>query len=561
MMSGVGMILGTAAYMSPEQARGKAADKRSDIWAFGCVVYEMFTGRRAFDAGEVSDTLAMVLMKDVDWSSLPVVTPPSIRRLLRRCLERDRKRRLPDVGVARLRIDEALSEPVVQQPSGVAAHGRRPAGQAVAWAVAALATLAALSLAGVHFTEVSPDASSPIRFSVEPPPGTRFPGNEGDEGQWLSPDGRHIAFRVTTSDNSPGAPGVPTLAIRTLNQSDVRLLPGTQSAGNAFWSPDSRFLAFFAAGKLQKIDVTGGPPQVICDAPFTGTGFAAGGTWSKDGTIVFGVGTGGAGLFRVVSGGGTPVPVTKSDAARNEVAHRHPWFLADGRHFLYVATSGQGGSFSTNSVYVGSLDGEAPKSLIPSDTNAIHVSGFLLFVHDGTLLAQRFNPDRLETSGDSIVVAQNIATNITTTTSSFSASQTGMLSYRTTSSGGVVSQLTWFDRNGKKLGTVGDPIDQADVQLSSDATRAAVSVLESQPSDAGSVDLRSHAGRVADPLYLRRGRRLGVDVVARRPTSHLQRRPPGALGSLLEERRWLWHRDEALGRQWGPQQVRPELVI
>src|SRR5262249_12046019 len=212
-----GVILGTAAYMSPEQARGKTVDKRSDVWAFGCVLYEMLTGRRVFDAGEVSDTLAMVLMKDVDWTPIPSTTPPAIRTLLRRCLESDRKRRLPDIGAARLEIDEALAAPVLPMPTSVEAP--RPVRQHLAWTVAALASVAALALAGLYFTKTPPKPPSPIRFSVTPPPEMSIPGIGT---QWLSPDGRRIAFRVARVN----AGGLVRLAVRSFDEDAVHTLAG-----------------------------------------------------------------------------------------------------------------------------------------------------------------------------------------------------------------------------------------------------------------------------------------------------------------------------------------------
>jgi len=477
MVTGAGVILGTAAYMAPEQARGKDVDKRADIWAFGCVLYEMLTGRRLFAADEVSDTLAMVLMKEVDWSSLPASTPAPIRTLLRRCLEKDRRRRLPDIGVARLEIDEALAAPAAMPASAMLpAPPRR---QRLAWAVAAVLGVAALALAGLHFSEAPPEAPPPIRFAVTPPADMVIAG----QGHWLSPDGRHLVFRVAPR-GAPTATG-PTvrLALRSLHEAEARILPGTDGVYNAFWSPDSRFLAFFAAGKLQKIDITGGPPQVLCDVA---DGSLAGGTWSSDGTIVFSVGSvfsagspgRSPGLFRVSSGGGTPVQITMPDASRNEVVHTKPRFLPDGRHFVFLASSVQGGSLPT-SVLLGSLDGGAPRPLLQSDAEAIYADGFLLVVREGALLAQPFDPTRLELTGDPVVVTQNIDVFLPGAVASASASTTGLLSYRTTAAGGAVdSQLVWFDRSGKMLGTLGERADQSEVQLSPDGARAAVSVLD-----------------------------------------------------------------------------------
>jgi eukaryotic-like serine/threonine-protein kinase len=471
MMTGVGVLLGTAAYMSPEQARGKAVDKRSDIWAFGCVLYEMLTGGRPFDAGEVSDTLALVLLREVDWSSLPTSTPSPIHRLLRRCLEKDRKHRLPDIGVARLEIEDALAAP---SSAAESPRTRRPARQRVAWTAAAGFAVAAIALAVLHFSESPPRPAASIRFSVTPPADMLISG----QGHWLSPDGRYLAFRVAPRGALAATGPTVRLAIRSFHEADARVLPGTEGVWNAFWSPDSRFLAFFADGKLQKIDITGGPPQVLCDAS---SGASTGGTWNSDGTIVFSVGDSArsVGLFRVSSGGGTPVQVTTPDASRNEGRHAKPRFLPDGRHFLYVVPSGTSGSLSQSSVHVGSLlDGEPAKHLLRSDTEAIYADGFLLYVLDGTLLAQPFDPDRLELTGDRVVVAQNIDVLSAAALNNVSASTTGLLSYRTTSSEGVGSQLMWFDRSGKMLGTVGERADQTEVQLSPDGTRAAVSVLD-----------------------------------------------------------------------------------
>jgi hypothetical protein len=465
MMTGVGMILGTAAYMAPEQARGKAVDKRADIWAFGCVLYEMLTGRRAFGADEVSDTLAMVLMKEPDWSHLPPATPPAIRTLLRRCLEKDRKRRLPDIGVARLEIDEALTAPTVLTTSAETS-GRRD-GPRLAWIATAVAGLAAVTVGALHFTERPPDPPAPIRFRVLPPAEASL--SPGTFNQALSPDGRHIAFNV-----QPARGAQQRLAIRAFDAEEARELLGTEGAlvTLLFWSPDSRFLGFVADGKMKKIDIVGGPPQILCDVP---PGAALGATWGTDGTILFGQNIGG--LLRVSSGGGTPVPATTIDATKKESSHRHPWFLPDGRHFLYYAAATAPGSAS--SIYVGSLDGAPSVPVGESHSKAVYANGFLLLVRDQTLLAQRFDATRVATTGDPVVVAENIATNIGTGGAGFSASTTGVLSYRTLSGGAEVSsQLVWLDRGGKVLGTVGELTDQSEVQLSPDGTRVAISVLD-----------------------------------------------------------------------------------
>jgi eukaryotic-like serine/threonine-protein kinase len=475
MMTGIGVLLGTAAYMSPEQARGKVADKRSDIWAFGCVFYEMLTGRRVFDAAEVSDTLAMVLMKEVDWTPLPATTPPGIRTLLRRCLEKNRPHRLPDIGSARLEIDETLAVPTASITAPVETTKSRAH---ATWIVAALAgvavmaTAAAVVLAWLHFTEPLPMSSSPVRFSVAPPAGMVL--TEAG-GQWLSPDGRHVTFRVALG----GDESAVKLAVRSFDDDKPRILAGTEGVGSAFWSPDSRFIGFFAAGKLQKIDVTGGPPQVLCELRSRNPGPSAGGTWNSDGTILFSSGEPGSGLFRVSSAGGTPAPVTKPDPTRNEQLHQHPKFLPDGREFLYLVTTSKNGALlPARRLYIGSLDGDPPMPLMQVDAGAQYADGHVLFVRDGTLLAQPFDTARRTTTGDPIVVAQDVLVLLGAASANFSVSSTGVLSYRTTSSTGVASQLVWFDRSGKVLGTIGEKTDQSELQLSPDGTRVSVSVLD-----------------------------------------------------------------------------------
>jgi eukaryotic-like serine/threonine-protein kinase len=471
-MTVVGVLLGTAAYMSPEQARGKPADKRSDIWAFGCVLYEMLTARRAFDAGEVSDTLAMVLMKDIDWTSLTATTPHAIRTLLRRCLEKDRKRRLPDIGVARLEIDEALAAPAAetrQDQPAVARHQSR-----LAWGVAALAACGAMVVGILHFSAAPSAPPSPVRFQVLPPIDGSFTSTEPNEPHALSPDGKHLVFRATRA-------GQVRLVVHNFDADDARELPGTEGvAGGVFWSPDSRFVAFSTEGRLKKVDITGGPPQVICDLP-TGT---IQGTWGPDGTVLLGVaglslGQGGSGLLRVSSRGGTPTLATTLDAARKELLHGHPWFLPDGRHFLYwvigaplsPVTAGQ------HSIYVGSLDGGPPVSLGVSDSKAVYANGFLLFVRDATLLAEPFDAASRTATGDPLVIAQDIPSSPTNGSALFSASVAGVVSYGA-SAAQTLTQLTWFDRAGKVLGTAGEKADQTALRLSPDQTRVAISVFD-----------------------------------------------------------------------------------
>jgi hypothetical protein len=309
--------------MSPEQARGAAVDKRADIWAFGIVLYEMLTGRRTFAEETVSDTLAAVLKTEPNWSALPRDTPVPIRRLLRRCLERDRKRRLPDIAIARIEIDEALSAP---PDATVATPPAPPSKRALLpWALAALATLAALALAILHFRETRPPERV-LRYSIPAPEKSTI------QNFALSPDGRYLAIAAEQD-------GKRRLWVRALDALQSQLLPGTDDATLPFWSPDSAYIGFFAQGKLRKIAVNGGPAQTLCDAANT-----RGGTWNREGVVLFATLSG---IQRVPAAGGVPAPLTKFDAV---AGYCYPTFLPGGRRFLYLIVR----AAEKSGVYVGS---------------------------------------------------------------------------------------------------------------------------------------------------------------------------------------------------------------
>ena len=447
-----GVILGTAAYMSPEQARGQQVDKRSDIWSFGVVLHEMLTGRALFHAPTVSDTLAAVLRADLDWSALPADLPPNIRTMLRRSLERDPKRRLRDIGDARLELEQpAPQQTPVMQPA------RRPG--RIAWiAATAVFAIAAVALALVHFRE-SPAPAQRIRFSLSPPEKVSL-------GAWMqmSPDGRHLGFISTGGD------GISRVWLRSLDALEARPLAGTEETPiTFFWSPDSHFVAFQSGSKLKKIDISGGPPQILCDV----SGVILGGSWNREGVILFGSNSGP--IMRVPEGGGSAVPVTKVETSGGEGYHTDPTFLPDGRRFLYrrSADAERGG------VYAGSLElkpeEQSLKRIQPTGFSPGYAPprppwpGYLLFLREGALMAQAFDERRLETVGDAIPIAEQVGTSITR--AFFSVSANGVLAYRP--GGAASSQLTWFDRQGHALGQAGEPADYQDVALSPDATRAA----------------------------------------------------------------------------------------
>jgi Tol biopolymer transport system component len=463
-----GIILGTAAYMSPEQARGTVVDKRTDLWSLGAVLYEMLTGRRLFEAATVPDTLSQVLMKEPDWNVLPVSTPAPIRRLLRRCLEKDRKQRLDSAAAVRLEIDEPQLTPTQEIASAparaVSAPHRRPMS---GWLVAAAGLLAPLALALAVLTylrEQPPRALERMRFHITPPEHVTLSRVGGFA---VSPDGRHLVFAATGSD------GTTRLWLRSLEAIEARPLPGTEgSTGTSpFWSPDSRFVAFNAAGKLKRIDIAGGPAQTLCDAPTV-----LGGSWNRDGIIIFTQYPGP--LMRVSAAGGEPTPVTSLDSAKQEGTHAFPTFLPDGRHFLHLRVS----TSEATGIYVGSLDNKPDNqnakrvvatffesAYVPSESNG---RGQLLFRREGTLVAQPFDTLKMELTGEPIPVAERLGSALAN--GFFSASATGVLVFRTGLES-LTSQLTWVDREGKTLGTVGDVGLFLNVALSPDGSRAAFS--------------------------------------------------------------------------------------
>jgi eukaryotic-like serine/threonine-protein kinase len=460
-MTGMGVILGTAAYMSPEQAAGQALDKRADIWAFGVVLWEMLTGRRLFDGGEtVSHVLADVLRADIPHATLPPTTPPPIRELLRRCLQRDVKARLRDIGEARIVIGECLAN-----PSGahmVAPTVRRGSSPAIQWAavgVAAIALAAAATIAFIHFRERAPQERT-MRFQISPPDATN-----ADVVQF-SPDGHSLALVAGGR-----------LWIRALDSLTGRSLPGTDGASFPFWSPDGAYLAFFAQGKLKKIAVGGGPAQTLCDASA-----GRGGTWSQDGVIVFAPGSSGA-LHRLSAAGGTSTPITKTSGS-----HRYPHFLPDGRHFLYLAREGP----ETRGVSLGSLDGAPPVRLFPDDSDAIYaaspnggssaaVPGYILFVRQTTLMVVGFDPVSLTTRGEPFPLAEQVGTMAGTGFGQFSASTNGALAYANVTQGR--REFIWTDRTGKQVGQRIQAGDWPDFRLSRDDQRIVFSTFEAGNQD------------------------------------------------------------------------------
>jgi eukaryotic-like serine/threonine-protein kinase len=438
----LGVILGTAAYMSPEQARGSTVDKRADIWAFGVVLHEMLSGRSLFAADTVSDTLAGVLKSEIDLSKLPESSPAPIRRLLRRCLERNPKNRLHDIADARIVLDEVLSGRV--EESG--ARGALRAAPTVArgpllpWAVAALAVTVALAFAAVH-RRSAPVAPGPvIRFQVQLPDAAG--STRRGIGFELSPDGRHLV--VATGGE---------LWLRPLDAVSFRRLEGIEDATYPFWSPDGAWIGFFASGQLQKVPRDGGRPQVICDAP-AGRGAA----WAPDGDIVFSTRYGSGGLWRVSAQGGQPVVAVEHPADAPSEYQRYPQMLPDGRSFLFQRLAP---SPDVAGIYVATLDGGKPERVLAGSDQARFAPaasggevGYLLYRRKGTLMAQRFEPGRRRTVGEARQVAQSVGTAANTGSGAFTISTNGILAF--SGDWDRTGEMIWVDRAGARLGAVNE---------------------------------------------------------------------------------------------------------
>jgi Tol biopolymer transport system component len=471
-----GVIIGTAAYMSPEQASGKPVDKRADIWSFGVILWELLTGTRLFDGETVSHTLADVLRAPIDIAKLPPSTPAPIRQLLARCVDRDVKNRLRDIGEARVAIEKYLAGPkmadagrdVMPEPRG----GNRPA--ALAWGVATLAMAAAAALAFIHFRE-QPPAAAIVRFVVHPPRDTPFVNSVV-----LSPDGRRFVFEAPAPD------GRIALWVQSIDSLDARLLAGTEGAAtHPFWSPDGRAIVFGVngfPGRLRRVDANGGPPQTLCEYA---AGFR-GGDWNRSGDILFGAGDG---LFRVPESGGPAVPVTKIDPSRRETQHSGPSFLSDDRRFLYLRVSAIPEHLG---LYLGSLDvtpeAQSTTRLAIADSNPELVAeasaGLVLFLRQGTLLVQPLD-DRAQLTGSATPIAEDVGS--VGAAGWFSVSATGTLAYRTGRAAATASELVWFDRSGKRLGQIGprQDIGLGGLALSSDGRRVIVSRLDESANLAG----------------------------------------------------------------------------
>ncbi len=463
-MTQLGIILGTAAYMSPEQAKGRSADKRSDVWAFGCVLFEMLAGTRPFVADDVSETLAAILMREPDWTALPAGVPRHVAAVVKRCLQKDPKARIPDISAARFLMDEASG---FLAPPAAAVAASRP--HAVAWKAATV--VAALALAGVsviHFREKQPASPELMRLDLLPPDKAIL------QKFAVSPDGRKIAFYAI------GADGAGSVWVRSFDSGESRRMAETTASPTITWSPDSRYVAFpggAALNTLMKVDVSGGSPQVICEIPHIITG----GSWNRDGVIIFG--SFGAGTWRVPAGGGAAIPVTTLDVSRQETGHSTPVFLPDGKHFLYLRSA----PTENQGIYLGTLDArpeqQARTRLIATGFSPVYAAspdpggGYVLFLQENGLKAQPFDPVNLRMAGDAVRIADHVKSIFEF--GFFSVSDNGVLAYQTGDAiGANPLQLTWFDRRGMNLGAAVTPGYYLSLRLSPDASRVAVTRMD-----------------------------------------------------------------------------------
>jgi serine/threonine protein kinase len=460
--SKAGVILGTAAYMSPEQAKGRTVDRRTDIFAFGCVVYEMLTGRPAFEGEDITGILAHVLTREPDWNALPPRLPARLTELLRMCLQKDVRKRRRDAGDLVIDIDQISTEE--PQPLIVSKGNAR-----LAWITTTVFAVAAIVLLGLllrpgpippelHVSIVTPSTTSPTELA-------------------LSPDGTRVLF--VGSNN-----GRQQLWIRRLDKDDAEPLPGTETAISPFWSADGRSIGFFTSGKILRMDLGGGPPQFLVNVADTGGGQ---GTWNREGTILFSTSLA-TPIFRISAPGDRPIATTQP-ATIHTYGHMAPRFLPDGKRFLFYAT----GTPDTQGIYLGALDGGVPKRLTAADSHGEYLEpGYLLYMQQGKLLARKFDVSRGELSGNAQTVAESVAYEAPIARGAFSTSVNGRVAYRVGTS--PRRALTWYDRAGKRsVLAEPDGTELVSADLSPDGRRVALDRTVMSNRDVWLLDLLSGA--------------------------------------------------------------------
>ncbi len=478
-----GSTVGTVGYMSPEQVQGLEADHRSDIFSFGVLMYELITGELPFKG--VHETAIAYEIVNVDSAPMSSIKPeidPALDAVVLECLEKDPNERAQSIRQIAVDLKKHRRESSRQRASRITAarpvfksevrgseniemepKRRLERRELIAWTAAGVLFFSTVIIAMFSLRQTDVHVS---RTTILPPDKIVF--SEWNGGHLaLSPNGKYLAFAGRDSLRKR------FLWVRPISALTGQMLNGTEDAAYPFWSPDNRFIAYFAKGKLLKIDAAGGPPQTICNAPG-----ARGGTWNHDGVILFTPNSNGP-LMRVSAAGGSPVPVTALDTIRGDLSHRWPWFLPDGNHFLYTTQTTQTGGAEGDVICIGTLDSSENKVLLHASSNSVYVSGHIFFLREQSLMAQPFDVKSLEFTGDAFPVAEQVSYYTDRNKANFTLSENGVLAYQTGNSI-ESSQLTWYDRTGKELEKVGDPGSINSYKLSPDGKNIAISVLDTR---------------------------------------------------------------------------------
>ena len=463
-----GMLVGTFQYMAPEQMEGEEADARSDLFAFGAVLYEMATGKRAFEGKTQASLIAAVLDREpVPLGQVQPLAPPALDRIIRTCLAKDPDDRFQNAHDVMLQLEwirDAGSQAGVPVPVAT----RRKSREKLAWGVAAISAVIALAAMAMLLRDTTPKPQV-LRAEIAPATNSVFSLSPSSPGPVVvSPDGRNLAWAAV------GIDGNTTLWVRTLDETASREIEGSEGTSYPFWSPDSRSVGYFAEGKIKKVLASGGPSITIGEAENP-----KGGTWSEDGSILFAPAHNSP-IYRITAEGGEPTPVTELSESRKENSHRHPRFLPDGRHFVYFTRVGaMGTAVEGSGVWITSLDGGEPSRLTHASSQAEFASGHLLFARGDALLAQPFDPDRLEFTGEPRTLVEGVVAMSGAAIAAYSVSQQGLLAYQI-GGGDLMTELAWFSREGARLKTLGDPAFHTGPQISPDQTRAAVTIADSE---------------------------------------------------------------------------------
>jgi serine/threonine-protein kinase len=456
-MTRPGVILGTAAYMSPEQAKGKSVDKRADIWAFGCILYECLTGRRAFEAETVTETLAAIFKGEPDWNALPAETPADFRPILRRCLHIDPKQRLRDAGDIRIEIEEMR---IVPLPPGTTASGRHAGRWAVLLVLAAFILIAVTGIAVWNLrSTTAPNPPAVARINVNLPSGDQL-GDLRFKPIALSPKGNQIAYVALRGD-------IQQLFIRPIDSLEAKIIADTEGARAPFFSPDGQWIDFFAGGKLRKVSVAGGSIQTLCNASV-----GLGGSWAADDTIYFAPSTN-SGLLKVSAQGGEPQEVTRLNRAKGEISHRWPQVLPGGKAILFDVWTGPG--WEERHIAPHPLESGQQRILVQGGSSARYLpTGHIVYSHAGKLMAVPFDPDALQpNTGPAIPLGEEVDGG---EGANFALSETGSLAYVPQIEQRAAGQLIWVDREGRAETVGAPPRDYQTVRLSPDGRQIATHI-------------------------------------------------------------------------------------